>query len=427
MAAQIKEELLHYVWRTQRFDHTALTTTDGRTISIQQYGHLNADAGPDFLEARLTIGQTTWAGQVEMHLKASDWLKHGHTGDKRYDNVILHVVYDHDCEINDPSGQPLPVLLIKDRINKSTLDQYAKLQATDKWIPCAGLAETIPIHKWNLWLDSVIAERLSAKAQDVHRLKNYYQGDWASATYHMLSRALGLKVNVDAMDALAYALPLSIIQKNANDRHHVEALLLGQAGILGAVDVHDDYSAALQITYTHLSHKYQLTALASSRWRYSKMRPTSFPDIRLAQLAAILNESTQLFQYIRENGVTAITDLLGGTPDPYWDSHYRLGIASEKRQEKRLGKGTIHNILINAFAPVLMAYGESIDDYRACEQAIDLLYALPAENNKVLRNWKEVGVKVEHGAHSQALLHLKKHYCDRQRCLQCSIGASIIK
>jgi hypothetical protein len=426
MIAPIKEELLHYVWRTQRFDHTKLKTTDGRTLSIQQYGRLNADAGPDFLEARLTIGETVWVGQVEMHLRASDWIKHGHTGDKRYDNVILHVVYDHDCEINDPSGRPLPVLLLNDRIPPSTLRQYERLQATDKWIPCAGLTDTIPQDKWRLWLDSVIAERLSLKARAVHELTTHYRGDWASTTYHMLCRALGLKVNVDAMDALAYAMPLSILQKNADDRHHIEALLLGQAGILQAVEVHDDYSTALLTTYTHLSHKYQLAAIESSRWRYSKMRPTGFPDIRIVQLAAILKESTQLFQYIRENGVTAIKDLLSVAPDTYWDNHYRLGVASDRNQPKRLGIGTIHNILINAFAPVLMAYGESIDDYTACEQAIDLLYELPAENNKVLRNWEHLGVKASHGAHSQALLHLKKHYCDQQRCLSCSVGASIV-
>lgn len=426
MDSPIKEDLLHYVWRTQRFDHDGLATTDGQSLTIQQYGHLNADAGPDFLEGVITIEDTKWAGQIEMHVRSSDWLRHGHTGDQRYDNVILHVVYEHDVEIKDPAGHNIPVLLMKDRISDHTLKRYEQLQANDAWIPCAALTGTVDPIKWSLWLDSVIAERLSTKATSVHGLVQYYKGDWSSVTFHMLCRAFGLKVNVDAMDALAYIVPLSIVQKNANDSSKVEALLFGQAGLLDLVEEHDEHSQMLSEQYAHLRRKYQLVPVDGNHWRYSRMRPTSFPDLRLAELVAILCETTHLFQYIRENAADAITDLLSQAASSYWDQHYRLAIPSTKDQQKRLGTATIRSVLINAFAPVLMAYGESIAEYGPCEQAIELLYQLPAEKNKVLRQWQAVGIVAEHSAHSQALLHLKKHYCDQQRCLQCSIGAAIV-
>lgn len=426
MERTIREDLLHYVWRTRRFDHAQLTTTDGQVIEIIEYGQLNIDAGPDFSEARVRIGETLWVGQVEMHVAASDWDLHQHTGDPRYSNVILHVVYDYDRDIKDVSGNPLPVLDLSLRIDSYLLTHYSRLLAAESWVPCAKLLPEVSGFKIAMWLESIVGERLQHKAMDIQASLDYYHGDWESVLYASICSNLGLRVNVDAMAALARSLPLQILHKNSDQPTAIRALLYGQAGMLHT-SAGDVYYEELRREYIHLRAKYGLHPIDPILWKYSRMRPTAFPTIRIAQMAALLERTTYLFQHVRDGVSTdSLVELLRVTADTYWDRHYRLGAETDKIQPKRLGRATVDVLIINSVVPILYHYGISIDEYAYCERALEILYDLDPEVNTILKGWRKAGIKADNAAHSQALLHLKKHYCDLKRCMSCAIGHEIL-
>ena len=427
MVTPIQEALLHYVWRTKRWDIQDLLLTDGRPLDILSFGIPNHDAGPDFLEGHIRIDGIQWHGQIEMHVQASDWNLHGHQHDPRYDNVILHVVYDHNADIYRSDGTIIPTLVIDHRrISSQVINQYTHLIQSERWIPCADLVRQVDGDFIGIYLDRLVAHRLAEKASLYALWLREYQGDWETVLYIAISRALGLKVNADAMEALAQAVPLSVIQKNSHDPDMVIAILYGQAGLLQSGK--DPISETWQKSYDFAKHKYNLQSIPQLLWKYSRMRPSAFPTIRIAQWAAIYLQESHLMQFLRDASTAEdIKQRLEVTAHSYWDTRFVFGPPVHDKKPKKLGKATVDLLLINAIAPMLYLYGDQTGDITYVDKAIDLLYNTQAEKNQITNGFSSLGINARHAADSQALVHLKHQYCDPKQCLQCSIGDRLLR
>lgn len=421
----MKEELLHYVWRLRKFDHTDLQTTEGLPIEILHPGDHNSNAGPDFLNARIRIGDTLWAGNVEMHLRASDWNRHGHSEDPAYKNVILHVVLEADCDIYHPKERRLPCLTLKRRIDNRLSKRYLKLINNQQWIPCQHLFYRAPTLTRDLWLDRLLVERLESKTESIARLLRENKNDWEETCYHLLARNFGLNVNGVAFEQLARSIPHRLLQKHRNRLFQLEALFFGQSGLLTDT-FQDDYPRSLQKEYDFLRKKYGLQPMSAATWKFSRMRPANFPTIRIAQLATLFYQTTYLFSKIlAARSVTEVENMFALKLSNYWQDHYVFDKASSRRQ-KALGRGSIHLLLINAIAPLLFLYGKHKDDAQFKDRALRFLEELGPEKNSAIARWKELGFQPDSAYQTQALLQLKKRYCDRKKCLQCAIGHAIL-
>jgi hypothetical protein len=422
----IREDLLYYLWKTKSFDMTNLFTKDGQPIEIIEFGNQNYDSGPDFSNGKVKIGDTIWAGNIEMHVYSSDWERHNHDLDKAYDNVILHVVYEHDREVHTTTEQFIPCLELKNRIAAKIKHNYAKLISNNSWIPCESQLPNVAEHTITFWLQRMVAERLESKTDYLKTILVQTNNDWEETMYIYLMRYMGARVNMDPFESLAKNLPLSIVQKNKDDLHKIEALLYGQAGMLLATHADDAYFEGLKSEFQFLSKKYRLTNIPPVSWKFSKMRPAGFPTVRIAQLAQIFYNTENLFsQILGAQDTKSIKHLFHATPSEYWEHHYRFGTESIYR-EKQLGGGFIDLIIINVVSPILFLYGKSIADEQYCERAIEHLESLKPEKNKIITNYKDRGVKATSAADSQGLLQLKKAYCDPKLCLSCSIGNKLI-
>lgn len=420
----MKEDFLQYLWRIQHFNHRRLQTTTGQRIEVIQPGLHNTHAGPDFLDARLRIGGTLWAGNVEIHLQASDWRAHQHQHDPAYANVVLHVVLVEDEVIYHPDGERLATLELQRRIPKRLAQRYQKLLQQQTWIPCQAQFTQVPeLTRW-MWLDRLLVERLEAKTARIRERLLHTQNDWESSFYQLLARAYGLQVNADPFEQLARSLPLNLIGKHKDQLRQIEALLFGQAGLLEK-DFKDDYPQKLQREYRHLRAKYQLRPLPPASWKFLRLRPANFPTLRIAQFAMLLHQATHLFSKVLvARRVVEIENLFDRRISAYWQTHYRFDRPSQKRT-KKLGKKTIHLLLINTIAPFIFHYGHTQDEARYKDQALQLLEELPAEHNHIIQHWKQLDMQPKSAYQSQALLQLKKQYCQRKRCLQCGIGHAI--
>mgnify|MGYP000049766620 CR=1 FL=1 len=422
----MKEELLHYVWRVQRFDCHHLMTTSGQKINIIHFGNHNHNAGPDFTNARIQIGDTLWAGQVEMHLKASDWIKHGHQGDPNYHNVILHVVLEEDQPIHYPTGEVIPCLELKNRIPLKVAKMYQRLQHNSDWIACQQLLPQVPHITRQVWLDRLLVERLERRCQVIKEKLENLKYDWESCLYQCLSKSFGMNVNGAAFELLAERLPYRLILKHQHNLQQLEALFFGQAGLLEATFA-DPYPLRLQREYRYLAHKYKLQPMSATFWKFLRMRPANFPTIRLAQLARLYHQTTHLFSKILAvQSVKEIENLFSVHLSSYWKDHYRFGKSSTPKQ-KSLGKGSIHLFTINTIAPILFLYGREKDRSSFYDLALKLLEEVPPESNHLISKWREIGLSPASAYQSQALLELKKEYCQAKDCLNCAIGAAILK
>lgn len=414
------EKLLQFIWRFQYFNRLNLATIGGEPIEIIFPGQHNKEQGPDFLQARIRIGNALLAGSVELHLRTSDWDRHRHSSDPNYGNVVLHVVYEHDmAAIN------LPVLELQPRISKMLLDHYSRLMQSDSFIPCAGSLKNLPPITWESWKDRLLAERLQRKAAhlvDMHANNNLH---WEEGLWRLLARSFGARTNADAFEAIALSLPLKILARHSHSIHQLEALLMGQARLLDH-DYADEYPKLLQREYQFLRQKFELKPIHIPV-HFLRMRPPNFPTVRLAQLAALIQQSTHLFSKILEATTLQQTEnLLGATANDYWHYHYRFDEAAPF-QPKRIGKDMIHHLIINVVAPVLYAYGSYHRNAVFTEKATDLLQQLPSEKNAVTRGFKEIGVLTQNAADAQALLELRNAYCNERRCLECAAGNSLLK
>ena len=423
---QLREDFLHYVWRYKQFDFQDLKTTSGENIEVFQFGMYNTDGGPDFKNARIQIDETIWAGNVEIHIKASDWLKHEHSKNPAYNNVILHVVFEADVVINNNVGQPIPTLELNGRIPLKLKNTYLKLLHEKAWIPCANQIESVSDFTKTIWLDRLLIERLQQKTTIIAEALELNNNDWETTFYQMIARSFGLKINVEPFERLAQTLPLITLAKHKNSLFQLEALLFGQSGLLEG-DFNEDYPNRLKKEYKFLSHKHNLSPLPKTIWQFLRLRPPSFPTVRMAQFAALVHQSSHLFSKVLEaENIETIEKLFEVQISDYWLTHYVFDKESKKRK-KSLGKSTIQLIIINTIIPALFLYGKSKGEEKYKDKALKFLEQLPAEKNKVIDNWQSLGFKAGSAYQTQSLLQLKKHYCDKKNCLNCSIGNTIMK
>lgn len=422
----MSESFLHYLWQFQYFDRKDLLTTEGEQLAVLKTGLLNTNAGPDFFNAKINIGSIEWAGNVEIHIKSSDWFTHHHETDAAYNNVILHVVWENDKPVGQ-NGTSIPTLELKDRVDPSLLKEYKKLINSPASIPCEkSLPSVEELIKLSM-LDKALMQRLESKAGLVKDLLNLNNNDWDETTYQLLAKNFGFKVNADPFFQLSKVLPYKIMQKQSS-LLQAEALLFGQAGML-ETKTKDEYISLIFREYNLLSQKYALHdwRLNAGQWRFLRLRPANFPTIRIAQFASMLFHSKNIFsQLMSAESYLSIRKIIEQHQSEYWRTHYRFG-KKAKGSVSELGDASIENIVINTVAPLLVAYGKHKDEQVYIDRAIDLLQQLPAEQNKITRAWGELNWKVKNAFDSQASIELYNNFCQKRQCLNCNIGISILK
>lgn len=420
------EDFLFYVWQFKVFSQQNLKTVDNQPIKLIHTGVLNRNAGPDFENAKLLINDTEWAGTVEIHIKSSDWLLHNHTTDKAYNNVILHVVYEHDTSVFRNDGTEIPTLEIKSYIFPNIEIQYQALMQNLNWIPCEKHIPDIKEIHLESWFERMLIERLEEKAVQFEEILKEYKGSWDDAFYIALARNFGFKTNALPFEMLARSLPQQILSRHKNNQLQIEALIFGQAGFLED-RLTDEYHEQLRREYLFLKAKYNLKPLDKYLWKFLRLRPQNFPTLRLAQFSALVVKSSHLFSKLLDvKEPDKIACLFKELPMAlYWSNHYRFEKETEKTSAQ-LGDASIDNILLNSVANTLFTYGKYTNNDEIRNRAIDLLAIIPFERNQITQRFLDIGVKKGYSDKSQALLHLKKTYCDLKKCLNCAIGIKIV-
>jgi hypothetical protein len=424
----MNESFLHYVWQYQYFDKIDLTTVAGEIVSVFNPGMLNRHAGPDFSNARIKIGDVEWVGTVEIHIDASDWMNHKHHEDLGYENVILHVVWKNDKPVKRRNGSLLPTIELKDRIDEQLLLGYRKLIGSPETIPCAkSFASVDELMKVSM-LDKALFHRLERKAKQIQDTLTQNQNNWEETCYQTMGSNFGFKVNTDPFQQLVRTLPYKILLKHSDKQEQVEALLFGQAGFLDD-KFDDDYFYLLKREHDVLSRKYNLIEkkLHVAHWRFLRLRPANFPTIRIAQFAALILSVKNIFsQILNAKTYGELVDLFSVQQSEYWQHHYQF---NEKEIEgiASLGKMSIDNIIINTIVPLLVAYGKSRDEQEWIDRAVEILNSIPAEENSIINKWRNLKQPVQTAFDSQALIELYNNFCLKRKCLDCTIGASMIK
>lgn len=417
----INERLLQFIWQHQYFNAAQLVTTKKQQLHIRYRGELNHNQGPDFLQARIEIDGLQLAGSIELHIRSSHWDVHAHSSDPNYNNVVLHVVWEDDLL----TEHRFPVLELRHRVSGSLLAHYRLLMQQPTTIPCATLLHQVPELVWQNWKERLVAERWTERLEKISALRSHSQQSWETTCWVLLARNFGVPHNADAFESIALSLPITLLARHKNQIQLLEALLLGQAGLLQA-EFKDAYPIMLQKEYRFLQQKYQLQPV-DIRVLSLRMRPGSFPAVRLAQLAMLVHQSSHLFSRIIESqSLNEIRMLLTVTANDFWHRHFTLGTESPY-QPKKTGKDLIHNLLINAVLPVLYSYALHTRNTVLQEKALDWLMQLPAEKNRITRIWREMNVHTQHAFDSQALIHLYKNYCSQQHCLSCAVGTAILR
>lgn len=424
------ERLLQFIWQFQYFNKSELTTTTDEPVQILFAGQHNTNQGPDFLDAKIRIGKTTWAGTVELHIKTSDWVKHNHQKDKNYNNVILHVVWEDDTSTlrqaqSSVLKNDIPVVELKGRVSKILLQRYEELMDSSSFIPSEKSIHLVPDIVWKSWKDRLLVERLLRKANVVEtslQLNNYH---WEETFWWLLARNFGMKVNADAFEAIAQSISVKILAKHKSQIHQLEALMLGQAGLLEK-KFSEEYPKLLQKEYRFLQNKYKLKPVPLP-FHFLRMRPGNFPTIRLTQLAMLISESAHLFSKIKEaDSVKEVSKWFDVTANDYWHYHYRFDETSAFKK-KKLGATMIDNIIINTIAPVLFAYGNYHDEDKYKDKALKWLEQTAAESNSITKGFQKLGIENKTAFDSQALIELKNEYCSKKRCLECGVGNVLLK
>jgi hypothetical protein len=419
----IKEDFLHYLWKFSKIRNNIKAST-GEAITVVSPGEHNHDAGPDFFNAQVLIDNQLWAGNVEIHVKASDWYVHNHENDDRYQNVILHVVWEDDVEVYLQESQ-LPTLALKHYISEALLQQYYALFDKDKqFINCEKQITQVPSFVVNNWKERSYFNRLEQKSKIILEELKVTNNNWEAVLYKMLLKNFGLKTNQDAFYSIANSLPFEVIRKCAASLQQLEALLFGQARLLS--NNTDVYEESLLKEYTYLKHKYQLNEIAVLPVKFSRLRPLNFPTVRLAQFAGLYYNNHQLFANVLEAKLSEdFRKIFNSKTAVYWDTHYTFGKVSPKKQ-KKLSKSFVELLIINTFIPLKFCYAK-VHGRHIEEEIEECLLSIGAETNTIISKFKELGVEVKSALDSQALLHTYKHFCKQHKCLQCNIGNHIIK
>lgn len=427
----MKEDFLHYVWQHQYFDKADLRTSDGEEITVLRPGFRNDDAGPDFPGARLRLGEVEWNGAVEIHLRASDWARHQHQTDPKYDQVILHVVLSDDAPVARTNGTPVPALALGSRLLPGLLARYEALVEAPPAaaLPCAPLLGQVASLTKTMMSERALLERVERKADALMRLHQHLEQDWEATTWHALAAAFGFQKNSEPLARLAKALPLAVLRRHRHDQRQLEALLFGQAGFLieNEETAADDYISALRREHEFLRHKYGLgaAALAAHEWNYLRLRPANFPPVRLGQLVGLLHARPAFFDaLLTARDVAALIAFFRAPAPAYWRTHYRPGRAGKV---PALGLSSIHLLITNVVVPLRVAYARHTGQTALVESSVALLTELPAEHNQYTDCYAELGFEHRTAADSQGLLALHQGYCQSRRCLHCAIGAQLVR
>lgn len=428
------EQLLHYVWKHKLFPLGELATTDGQPVEVLDPGMHNADAGPDFFNAKVKIGGTLWVGNVEIHLRASDWYAHGHDRDGHYDSVALHVVGCADAEAVTSVGRRIPQMELS--VPAHIASNYQELFKADRYPPCHKLIPTLPRLTAHSWMAALQMERLQRKTDEMAARVQRCGGSWEDAYFATLARNFGFGVNGDAFETWALGGWLPFVAHHRDNLFQVEAMFMGQAGLLDIESIGekhradaaaDNYFVSMQSEYSYLAHKFRLTPMDHRLWRFLRLRPQNFPYIRLSQLANLYHSRRAgLSQLLECDTIDQACQLVAITATPYWHTHYTFGAAG-RESKKAISPRSAQLIVINTLVPTLFAYGRHRADERLCQRALDFLEQLKAEDNNIVRMWRECGLQAATAADSQALIQLKRQYCDRKDCLRCRIGYEYLK
>ena len=428
------EQLLHYVWKHKMLPLHQMKTTKGLHVEVIDSGLHNMNSGPDFFNAKIKIDDTLWVGNVEIHDKASDWYLHKHDKDERYNNVILHVCGDIDMEVENQNGDCIPQMQLD--VPEHVTRHYAELLSTDKYPPCYKIIPELSNLMVHSWMSALQTERLEQKTDAIISRVEQCNGSWEAGFFVTLARNFGFGINGDAFEQWALSIPLNDIAHHRDNLFQIEAIFMGQAGLLDLDTIPekyhhdaiaDGYFDKLKNEYLYLKHKFGLQQIDSKMWRFLRLRPQNFPHIRISQLANLYYAAKcSISQIVECDTVKEAMNTMHTGVTPYWKTHYTFGSESEKN-EKHISPFSLNLLMINTVIPVLFAYGRHQSKEKYCDRAFDFLEQLKAENNHIVRMWKECGLNVENAGDSQALIQLKNEYCDKKNCLRCRIGYEYLK
>lgn len=419
------EKLMQYVWKHRLWRSEDMVTNTGKKVRVVDPGLLNTDAGPDFFNAKIEIDGHMWVGNVEMHYRATDWKRHHHDSDKAYDSVILHVVAKDDAPVRRTNGELIPQLVLE--VSPQFNADYASLVGATIEVPCATKIKQVPHLTIVEWVEGLAFERLHGKVERIHQLLDSFNGSWEDVCYVTLARNFGFGINNDAFERLARRTPLRLLGKHSDSVLQIEALLFGQAGMLDAQKPGmDSYYNQLCTEYAFLSNKFQLTPMEKESWKLFRIRPQNFPYRRIAMLAQFIEGGFRMMNRILEaEGEKEMRALFEMELSGYWTKHYTFGKPNE-RATATLSRSSIDIILINTVAPLLYAYGELTGNYEMTDKAIKLLEDLRAESNSIVSHFVAYGIDCPDALTSQALVRLKREYCDARKCIYCKIGHHLL-
>jgi len=417
------EEFLSFLWKYQLYSAEKLFV-DGERIEIVQPGEHNHHAGPDFFNSKIKIGNTIWAGNVEIHLKASDWYRHGHDKNAAFDNVVLHIVFENDQPIYTSKGRH--VATVKLEFDSKHLSNYDSLTINKKWIPCVDYLPVIDPIIITSMLSKMGIERLEYRTDQIIDNLDKTINDWDESFYWQIARSYGFHVNSQPFEALARSVPYHIVKKHSHNQTQLEAIFFGQAGFLLDDYSNDEYYNKLRKEYDFLKVKYNLQPVETHIWKFMRLRPGNFPTIRIAQFIGLLSRNTSIFSSLLDaKDLESLYILLSADVSEYWRSHYTFGNMS-RSVTKTLGRDSAKILIINTIAPFYFIYGKKLGLVHFEDKAMQILEDIEAEDNSIIKDWKQHGIKPKSAFDSQALLHLKNEYCDKKRCLDCGIGIKII-
>lgn len=421
----MQEDFIHYLWKHRKFDASDLKTTNGKELVIISSGEHNHNSGPDFFNAQLRIADQLWAGNVEMHLRSSDWFVHHHETDKAYDNVILHVVWEHDTEVFGKGNTAMDTLELQQFVPKTALDNYQKLfSRSQRWINCESDFASVDEFLVSNWLERLFFERLERKSVGINEMLTASNNDWEAVLFKMLAKGFGLKVNGASFLSIANSIEYTIIRKECGKSESLEALFFGQAGLF-IEEKEDAYFNQLKEIYNYQKHKYDLNNQSVTPLQFFRLRPSNFPTLRWSQLAQLYHQDRHLFsRVINADSIEELYDIFRVETSSYWETHFTFGKSSSKRK-KRTTDAFIDLLLINTIIPLKFSHasqlGRSIDD-----DIIEWASELKPESNSIVDKFNTYRAASNSAMHSQALIELKTNYCDRNKCLQCAIGNSIL-
>ncbi len=420
----MKEDFLHYIWKFQRFSNP-LVTTKGECVEVASVGMQNQLSGPDFLNAKLTIGNQLWIGNIEIHIRASDWFLHKHETDTNYDAVILHVVWEEDVEVYGRDNNPLPTVELSKIISEELLIQYQRFEFSENsWIPCEKIVDLPKPVLLSNWLERLFVQRLENKSLLIEQLLKKSNNDWEAVLFQLLAKGFGLNNNGDAFLHWAQSFPFSILRKLWHDSQDVAALFFGQAGMLED-DIEEGFYQSLKAKYTYIKHKYQLNLGSKNQFQFYGLRPHNFPTIRLAQLTALYSAHKTIFSMLTGSiSLKEVYDVFDVEVDSFWNEHYTFSKASKKRT-KRLTQNFVDLLLINVIIPIKFTLYKAKNEDKN-DELFQLITGVSPEKNTIVNKFKEIGLKSKNALETQALIELKNNYCAKKRCLQCAIGHKVL-